>query len=55
MSRMEQAHDRAFGRRCQMTAEALREHAAEVVADWPTLTPEQLNRVAVLLKRGRDR
>jgi hypothetical protein len=33
-----------------MRAELLVEHVAKVLADWPPLSPEQLDRVAALLR-----
>ncbi len=36
--------------RQNLKAERLAAHVAKVVADWPPLTPEQIDRVAVLLR-----
>lgn len=33
-----------------MTREQMREHARQVVADWPPLTPEQRDHLAVLFR-----
>jgi hypothetical protein len=35
-------------------AKTIEEHAAIIAAEWPPLTPEQLDRIAVLLRSGGD-
>lgn len=35
-----------------MGAESLEEHADRIVAEWPPLTDEQLDRIAALLRVG---
>jgi hypothetical protein len=37
-----------------MRAELLAEHVAKVLAGWPKLTDEQLEKIASLLRTGRD-
>jgi hypothetical protein len=39
--------------RRDLRAMRLEEHVAKIVADWPPLTDEQLDRVAALLRAGR--
>lgn len=40
---------------CQnLAVEQLAEHAARVVSTWPAPTPDQLDRVAALLRTGGD-
>jgi hypothetical protein len=36
----------------EFKAQKLADHVAEVVAGWPPLTPEQLDRIAALLRTG---
>lgn len=56
LSRFRQADDpELVAARQDLKAGMLEEHVREVVGTWPALRPEQLDKLAVLLRSGGDR
>jgi hypothetical protein len=41
-----------IGARRELELSKLEDHVAKIIADWPELTSEQLDRVAALLRAG---
>ncbi len=48
-------HPKVVEAQYSLAYEGLAEHAARVVADWPAPTPEQLERIAAILRAGAAR